>query len=61
MLSLSIQYYQILLAQGFCMGLGSSMLWTPCLAAVAARFVERRTLALTLAATGSGVGEFRHS
>lgn len=56
MLSLAEKYYQILLAQSICVGLGSGMLFTPALAQVTVLFNRRRPLALGLSMIGSGLG-----
>lgn len=56
-LSLATQYYQILLAQGFCVGLGSGLIYTPGLALVATSFAKRRGLALALVTGGAPIGE----
>lgn len=57
MLSLSTQYYQILLAQGICVGLGSGIIYVPSLALVSISFPPRtRALALALATCGAAVG-----
>lgn len=56
MTSLSTEYYQILLAQGFCVGLGSGILYTPSIALVASRFSKRRSLAICFATSGTAVG-----
>ena len=57
MVSLSTQYYQVLLAHGICVGLGAGCLFVPSVALLATYFKKRRSLAIGLAATGSGVGE----
>ena len=56
MLSLATKYYQILLAQGICLGLGSGMLFTPSLAQVTVSFNKHRPIALGCAMIGSGLG-----
>ncbi len=57
MLSLATEYYQILLAQGWCIGLGSGILYTPSIAVVAATFGPRyRALAVCFATSGTAVG-----
>jgi MFS family permease len=56
MTSLSDKYYQVLLAQGICVGLGSGLLFTPSMAVLATYFSTRRNLAVGVAATGSSIG-----
>lgn len=56
MLSLSTKYYQILLAQAICVGLGSGMIFTPALAQVTISFSKRRPVALALTTAGVGLG-----
>ena len=56
MTSFATKYYQILLAQGICMGIGMGLIYIPCVAVLASYFRQRRALALGLAAAGSGSG-----
>jgi MFS family permease len=56
MLSLASKYYQVLLAQSICVGLGSGMLFTPALAQITIIFNRRRAIALGLSMAGSGIG-----
>ncbi|KAI9930678.1 hypothetical protein MW887_011433 [Aspergillus wentii] len=56
MTSLSTTYYQIFLAQGLCVGLGSGCLFTPAISLVGTYFSTRRSLATGIAASGSSVG-----
>jgi MFS family permease len=57
MLSLASEYYQILLAQGFCVGLGSGLIYTPSLALIATVFMKKRSIAIALVSCGAPVGE----
>ena len=57
MLSLSTKYYQILLSQGICLGVGSGILYVPSLALVAASFITRRAMAVTIVTAGSNIGQ----
>jgi MFS family permease len=57
MTSLSTQYYQVLLAQGVCVGLGGGCLFVPSVAVVATYFHKRRSFAMGVAATGSSIGK----
>lgn len=56
MTSLATDYYQVLLAQGVAVGLGAGMVFIPALQIVGTYFSTRRSTAMGLAATGSGVG-----
>ncbi|KAI0032639.1 putative MFS monocarboxylate transporter [Vararia minispora EC-137] len=56
MTSFGTQYYQILLAQGVCVGLGTGMMYIPCVAVIASYFKRRRAFALGIVASGSGLG-----
>ncbi|KAI5916961.1 major facilitator superfamily domain-containing protein [Camillea tinctor] len=49
-------YWQLLLAQGLCMGLGSGCLFCAAISTVASYFSSRRSLAIGLTATGSVTG-----
>lgn len=56
MTSLASQYYQILLAQGVCVGIGTGCLFLPAVALMPQYFERRRALANGIAATGSSIG-----
>ncbi|KAH8690475.1 putative MFS monocarboxylate transporter [Talaromyces proteolyticus] len=56
MTSLATKYYQVFLAQGLCVGLGSGCLFTPAISLVGTYFSTRRALATGIAASGSSVG-----
>ncbi len=56
MLSLASEYYQVLLAQGLCVGVGSAMLYVPTISLVASRFQKRRALAVFVATSGTAIG-----
>ncbi|KAI9725412.1 MAG: hypothetical protein M1828_003262 [Chrysothrix sp. TS-e1954] len=49
-------YWQALLAQGICTGLGNGLLFTPSLSLVSTYFMKKRTLAIALYATGAATG-----
>ncbi|KAK8075562.1 hypothetical protein PG997_010225 [Apiospora hydei] len=53
MTSFCTQYYQLLLAQGICVGLGCGMLYLPAAAAVGQWFEKRRALAIGVQSVGS--------
>ncbi|KAM5344432.1 hypothetical protein ACJ41O_012968 [Fusarium nematophilum] len=50
------QYWQILLAQGVCVGLGNGFLFCPTLAVLSTYFKKRRSLAIGITACGSSTG-----
>lgn len=54
--SAATQYWQLILAQGICMGLGNGFLFTPAISVVSTYFEKRRSLAIGLAAAGSTTG-----
>ncbi|KAL6915278.1 hypothetical protein FSST1_006773 [Fusarium sambucinum] len=56
MLSLARSYYQVLLAQGVCVGIGSAILYVPSISMVASRFERRRALAVFFSTLGTAVG-----
>ncbi|KAK1547700.1 hypothetical protein CPAR01_01667 [Colletotrichum paranaense] len=56
MTSISTQYYQFLLAQGFCVGIGSSCLYIVAITLVPPYFTARRALAMGVATVGSSLG-----
>jgi MFS family permease len=61
MLSLAHEYYQILLAQGICVGIGSAILYVPSISLVASRFRRHRALAVCIATSGTAIGSLAHS
>ncbi|KAK3182608.1 hypothetical protein K4F52_006058 [Lecanicillium sp. MT-2017a] len=54
--SISTRYWQILLAQGICIGLGACCLSIPSIAIVPMYFRRRRATAMAVATVGSGLG-----
>ncbi|OHE95662.1 riboflavin transporter MCH5 [Colletotrichum orchidophilum] len=50
------QYWQFLLAQGVCVGLGNGCLFCPTVALVSTYFNKRRSFAIGISACGSGAG-----
>lgn len=56
MLSLCKEFWQAILAQGFCIGLGGGMLFVPSVAIMPTYFNTRLGLAVGLAASGSSMG-----
>ncbi|KAL4863929.1 hypothetical protein BDV12DRAFT_201646 [Aspergillus spectabilis] len=56
MLSLAHEYYQILLSQGICAGLGFGLLYIPSITLVSRSFVRKRALALGVSTAGAPAG-----
>ncbi|KAJ5495916.1 hypothetical protein N7539_001032 [Penicillium diatomitis] len=56
MTSIATRYYQVLLAQGFCVGIGGGISYIPALTMVSTRFTTRRPIAIGIASVGSSVG-----
>jgi len=56
MTSLCTTYWQVFLAQGLCVGLGSGLMYVPTLSLVAGAFTKKRPIALGLLACGIGLG-----
>lgn len=56
MSSISTKYYQIMLAQGVCVGVGTGFLFMPAVALLPQYFKKKRSLANGIAATGSSIG-----
>ncbi|TDZ40798.1 Aspyridones efflux protein apdF [Colletotrichum trifolii] len=56
MTSLSETYWQILLSQGFCTGIGLGLMFMPTISVISSYFKKRRAIALTISASGTGVG-----
>jgi len=54
--SVAKTYWQLLLAQGVCVGLGNGFLFCPCISTVSTYFAKRRGLAIAMVATGSATG-----
>ncbi|KDN62660.1 hypothetical protein CSUB01_09307 [Colletotrichum sublineola] len=54
--SFTTRYWQTLLAQAFCVGLGAGCLYIPSVAIIPQYFSARRALATGIATTGSGFG-----
>ncbi|KAF2660427.1 MFS general substrate transporter [Lophiostoma macrostomum CBS 122681] len=56
MVSLCTEYYQVLLAQAFCMGIGCACLFIPSVAILSTYFTTKIALAVGVAASGSSLG-----
>ncbi|KAM0217933.1 hypothetical protein ACHAQD_007129 [Fusarium lateritium] len=54
--SICTQYWQFILTQGVCVGLGNGCLFCPTIALVSTYFEKRRSLAIGIAASGSCTG-----
>ncbi|KAF5019792.1 hypothetical protein F66182_8161 [Fusarium sp. NRRL 66182] len=54
--SFSTQYWQLLLSQGLCCGLGNGFLVTPAVSVTSTYFARRRSLAIGIATSGSVTG-----
>ena len=61
MLSLSTDYYQIMLSQGFCSGIGSGLLYVPAIALINTMFTTKRSVAMGLATCGTSLGKSSHT
>lgn len=56
MLSLATRYWEVVLAQGFCVGLGAGLMFTPSVTVLQSYFSTKIGLASGLAAAGSSLG-----
>ncbi|CAG7941664.1 unnamed protein product [Penicillium olsonii] len=56
MTSLASSYYQVLLAQGFCVGMGGGISYIPALVVISTSFTTKRPIAIGCASIGSSVG-----
>ncbi|KAF7545739.1 hypothetical protein G7046_g9487 [Stylonectria norvegica] len=56
MLSISHTYYQIMLSQSICSGIGSSLIFSPAMTATQTYFSKKRGIALGLVVAGSSIG-----
>ena len=56
MTSIIKKYWQLLLAQGICQGLGNGLTFTPTLALVSTYFVKRRAVAVSCMTCGTATG-----
>ncbi|KAK0752288.1 major facilitator superfamily domain-containing protein, partial [Schizothecium vesticola] len=56
MTSLSTTYWQLLLSQGLCTGLGLGVMFMPPLSVINSYFDSHRSLALAISASGNGIG-----
>lgn len=56
MTSICTKYWQLLLAQGICQGLGDGLLFCPIVALISTYFTTKRSLAIASAACGAATG-----
>lgn len=56
MASFATRYYQLLLSQGVCVGLGMGILYMPSLSVAASYFQKRKPLAIGIISTGGSIG-----
>lgn len=56
MASISTQYWQFILAQGICVGIGNGCMFCPGVAIVSTYFSKKKSLAIGISASGSAVG-----
>ena len=54
--SISNNYWQVFLSQGFCVGLGTGCLFLPSVAIMAIYFTTKRALAIRVVAAGGSIG-----
>ncbi|KAF2215858.1 hypothetical protein CERZMDRAFT_35253 [Cercospora zeae-maydis SCOH1-5] len=55
-MSLSSQYWQLMLTQGIMVGLGAGIFFTPCMGIIGTYFDSKRSLAMGIATSGNSVG-----
>ncbi|KAI0341396.1 MFS general substrate transporter [Trametopsis cervina] len=53
-------YYQIILAQGICTGIGVGLIYVPSVVVVSHYFHQKRTLAMSIVACGAALGSIVH-
>ncbi|KUJ21271.1 MFS general substrate transporter [Mollisia scopiformis] len=56
MLSICTEYWQVMLSQGFCIGIGAGCLFVPCISILPTYFSSKLGLTVGLASSGSSVG-----
>jgi MFS family permease len=56
MTSLCTEFWQIVLAQGFGVGLGTGIIFLPAISVISHYFIRRRALAIGVVVTGSSIG-----
>jgi peptide chain release factor 1 len=56
MTSIASEYWQVLLAQGICQGLGNGIIFAPTIANISTYFTSKKTIAISAAACGAATG-----
>ncbi|KAH7305492.1 major facilitator superfamily domain-containing protein [Stachybotrys elegans] len=56
LMSVSTQYWQLMLTQGVLTGIGSGLFFTPSVAIISTYFLKRRAIAVGVATTGNSIG-----
>ncbi|KAF5257812.1 hypothetical protein FOXYS1_11647 [Fusarium oxysporum] len=56
MTSIASSYWQVLLAQGICQGLGNGIIFAPTIANMSTYFTSKKTIAISAGACGAGTG-----
>ncbi|KAI1052598.1 hypothetical protein LB507_009869 [Fusarium sp. FIESC RH6] len=56
MTSIASKYWQVLLAQGICQGLGNGIIFAPTIANISTYFTRKKTIAISAAACGAATG-----
>ncbi|KAF5025556.1 hypothetical protein F66182_2364 [Fusarium sp. NRRL 66182] len=56
MTSIASAYWQVLLAQGICQGLGNGIIFAPTIANISTYFARKKTIAISCAACGAATG-----
>ncbi|KAI9375883.1 major facilitator superfamily domain-containing protein [Aspergillus egyptiacus] len=56
MTSLATSYWQLLLSQGICQGIGDGLLFCPIVALMSTYFTRKRTIAISISACGAATG-----
>ncbi|KAJ6002516.1 hypothetical protein N7451_005063 [Penicillium sp. IBT 35674x] len=56
MTSLATSYWQLLLSQGVCQGIGNGLLFCPIVALMSTYFTKKRTIAISISACGAATG-----
>jgi MFS family permease len=58
MTSLCHELWQLVLAQGLCIGIGCGMIWVPTIGVMSQWWLKRRAMANGLGSLGAGVGKY---
>lgn len=61
MTSIATEFWQVMLAQGLCFGLGCGCLYTPSVAIISTYFLKHRSIAIGVVTSGSGFGSVIYS